>query len=132
MINLTHRISPDRRTLTILADDAARAELRAIRDDDPDAFGSDATLIDAFDRLIGNSELEWIDPDACGDLTDAPILGILGEMTKEPGGVLVGRWGNPPANRYQPVVERWAFAPYCLRSPLDDLLDKGEAVFTAP
>jgi hypothetical protein len=139
-MHLTHTISPDRRTLTIHADAAARAELRELASEHP-AFHSDDNLCEAFEHLICNSEFRWISPEICGDMTDAPILGITGEP--EPrnesrdgdGAILCGRWPDKAGMAriwVEPVLERWAFADYCLRSPLFDLLEKGEAMFTAP
>jgi hypothetical protein len=139
-MHLTHTISPDRRTLTIHADAAARVELMEMREEHP-AFSSDDAMAEAFEHLLCNSELRWILPEVCGDLTNAPILGIVGEA--EPrntsrdgdGAVWVGH--GPDKEGFarpwvEPVLERWGFSPYQLHSPLSDLLEKGFAVFTAP
>lgn len=135
---LDYQISPDRRTLSILADAPARAALRELRDEDPDAFGSDAMMHEVFEQLTCNSELEWIRPETCYDLTEAPILGILG-TEEDAAKVPVWQWDAYNANRNgsgiqydRPVMERFGYLSYALRSPLDDLLNKGEAVFTAP
>jgi hypothetical protein len=125
-MNLTYQIAPDRRTLTIFADDTARAELRELPDTlaEMEAFGlsvtihSDDAMIDAFDRLIANSELDWIRPEETGDLTDAPILGI--------------RKAFPNGCAAPLVLERWGFMSYQVRSVLQDLRDTGRAVFVAP
>lgn len=138
-MHLSYVISPDRRTLTITADAAARAELAALPDCIEDGaewpIGSNAALYDAFEQLICNSGLEWIAPEVCGDLTDAPILGLFGscEPRDNPGRdgfVLAGRWDGIVWGA--PVVERWAYLGYMVRSPLEDLRDTGRAVFMAP
>lgn len=139
-MHLTFIISPDRKRLVIHADAAARAELQELASEHP-AFHSDDNLYDAFDRLISNSELRWISPEICGDLTEAPILGITGEPESRDasrdgdGAILCGRWPDEAGMAriwVEPVLERWAFMDYSLRSPLFDLLEKGEAIFTAP
>lgn len=139
-MHLTHSISPDRKTLTIHADAAARAELREIASEHP-AFHSDDNLDEAFEHLLCNSELRWIRPEICGDMTEAPILGIIGEQEPRDtsrdgdGAIWCGRWPDKAGVArvwVEPVLERWAFLDYQLRSPLFDLLEKGQAVFTAP
>lgn len=139
-MHLTHRISPDRRTLTICADAETRAELREMTAELGDEFDSDFTMHDAFDRLIGNSELQWIDPATCCDLTDAPILGIWGEdrwvasHRDGDGTILCGGDSRraPLGVNVCDVTERWAWMPYQVQSVLEVLRDTGEAVFTAP
>ena len=139
-LNLSFTISPDRKRLVINADAAARAELQELASEHP-AFHSDENLYDAFEHLICNSELRWIYPEICGDLTDAPILGITGEpeprdISREgDGAIFCGRWADKQGISrvwVEPVLERFAFMDYALRSPLFDLLEKGQAVFTAP
>ena len=131
-MNLSYSISPDRRTLTIHADEAARKELA----DMGEAIHTDATMFDAFERLIANSELEWVSPEVCGDLTDAPIVGILGDEMPcaDPdngsGFVLSGHDGSDTLAR--PVLERWWFPAYQVQSVLAALRDTGQAIFTAP
>jgi hypothetical protein len=137
-LHLSFTISPDRKRLTIHADAAARAELAEMRDESPEEFGSDAAMCEAFESLIANSELTWVDPETCGDMTEAPILGIWGE--ERPGKGNDGEAGRgsvllssgPNGFTVADVVERWGYMSYALRSPLADLLDKGEAVFVAP
>lgn len=40
----------------------------------PDHFGTLGHEYEFFEGITANSELEWIDAEWCGDLTDAPIL----------------------------------------------------------
>lgn len=72
-------------------------------------FHSDETMHDFFENFIYNSEWEWIFPEDNGDLTDAPMLGIHGE----------------PERRY-------GYMSYALRSPLQDLMNTGECIFSGP
>jgi len=90
-----------------------------------------AELRELIEPLVCNSELQWINPEDTGDLTDAPMLGILGEESTENtgpfGAIQCGFWDGKP--RFQPILNRWAFMESALRSPLEDLLEKGEVVF---
>ncbi len=138
MIYLTYTISSDRKTLTVLADGAARLALKEMKEEDFDSFYSDKAMYEAFEQMICNSELSWIDPSDSGDLTDAPILGILGEegikditvFLENHGLVETGSDGRNTFVR--PILERWGFMQYQITSPLDDLLTHGRAVFVAP
>jgi len=67
---------------------------------------------EALEGLIDNSELCWIRPEECGDLTDAPILGFRDAD------------GNA-------TDMRWGFMDHALRSFLQDLVETGKAVFTS-
>lgn len=136
-MHLTHQISPDRRTLTICADESTRAEIAELITEGRAEWDA---LADAFERLTCNSDLQWIAPEVCGDLTDAPILGILGEdrwtgsHRNGDGTILVGGDGRRAPNHVSvcDVTERWAWMPYQVQSVLEVLRDTGEAVFTAP
>lgn len=106
---LSYKISEDRRTLTILANEAKRQELRERED-----VQSNDALTEVFERMVCNSELDWINPADTGDLTSAPMLGVQ-------------FFDND--KRETVILERWAFMDYQVRSVLEDLRDKGEAVF---
>lgn len=114
MIHLSYSVTPDRKALIIFADEAAVNDLEKLyveigwRD-----FVAESTMFDVFEKLISNSELDWIRPEECGDLTDAPILGIRDRDDET-------------------VVERWGYMDYQVKSPLNDLLNRGKARFTAP
>jgi hypothetical protein len=127
--------------LRIAADQEMQAELIQMRSENPDEFGTDRNLHEVFEGLIGNSDLTWIWPEMVGALTDAPMLGILEEFTREvdPSDntvVHAGKWEDPN-DEYKikswgyAVEEAWAFMDYALRSPLDDLADKGYVIFTS-
>ena len=147
---LTYQISPDRTSLTITADAQTRAELQEIKSQDEkediDVFVSDDSLQEAFESMISNSSLEWVEPSDCGAMTAAPLLGFYGESTPVPveegvashdnerGGRFVGCWDNAEGvlcHWYEEVDEVWGYAPYALRSPLEDLLETGEVQFVA-
>jgi hypothetical protein len=104
-----YSISPDKKTLTLLAVKADRENLEEWKEE---GF-NDKTESEALEPIIANSDLEWIRPEENGDLTDAPILGYRDENGESTG-------------------ERWAFMDYQVRSFLQDLMDKGVAIFTAP
>jgi len=121
----------DDNKLTIIADEDDKRELQEILDEDPDYFASRDATYDFFESLIANSELSWIDPIDTGDLTDAPILGILdydesvNSKTGPYGAVDVGM------GEYAPILHRWGFMDYQIRSVLEDLLEKGKVIFVA-
>ena len=77
------------------------AERQHLKEDKP-------TEGEALESLLANSDLDWIQPDEIGALTDAPILGFRED-------------GN--------VIAAWGFMDYQVQSFVDDLIEKGEAVF---
>jgi len=95
-----------KKRLVITVDDGERAELSALDD-----IQSDVAMWDFLEPLVCNSDLDWISPAETGDLTDAPMLGRRNESGE--------------------VMERWAFMDYQVRSPLEDFLSSGRAVFVA-
>ena len=105
------KFNSDRTKLTVTASGAERRELKTLGDE----IHADATLHEWFEQLISNSDLDWIDPSETGDLTSAPMLAI--------------RFHDNETETYA-VLERWAFMDYQVRSVLEDLRDRGEAVFT--
>lgn len=56
--------------LIISIDDEEQQELMNV-----DEIHSNRSLYDFFERLICNSEFEWIDAEEIGALTEAPIIG---------------------------------------------------------
>jgi len=132
---MKHTISPDRQKLTIKISDDEQRILYELGDD----IHQDLTMTDFLEPLT-RKELEWINPMNTGDLTSAPMLGILGdEMTIEEievaanskpgifGSVIFGHSGGK--DLHQPILERWAFADYQVRSVLQNLRDYGRVVF---
>ncbi len=132
-------ISPNRRSLTIIADEQDRKLLREGWDNPGETdLDSDKALHEFFEGPLANSEFQWVQPEWCGDLTDAPILGLLGDDVGESevktfpanyhGWREIGFNGREKV--FQPVLERWAFLDYQVRSPLADLLENGKVIFT--
>lgn len=136
---MLHEILPNGK-LRLTADEKDRAWLRELMS------GGEGNLSDkearALDGLVGNSDLQWIPEGTTGDLTSAPMLGILDGAVDETalqglvphfGLVHVGRWevGNPPRllQHYRPVIARWAYMDYQVRSFIDDLIATGESVW---
>ena len=113
--------------LTIIVDEDEKMQLQELKMELGSEFQSDKALHDFLEPLVANSELQWIDPKDTGDLTDAPMLGILGEESNENtgpyGAFPVGHWDDK--DWYQPILQRWAFMDYQIRSPLNDLLAIG-------
>jgi len=148
--NLPHCI-PGRLILTI--DEIGQQQLQAWRrrdeldeendfDDFSETWGTADAEVALLECLVCNSELTWIHPEDTGDLTDAPLLGVWGqEISEEELGTVAcyghtwcGCWEGGPSWKHQrfynPIIERWGFAPYGLRSFMDDLADTGKAIFT--
>ena len=86
---------------------------------------------------ICNSELDWTDSRDTGDLTNAPILCLLGEDIKDSeraafphdiyGWRHIGNDGNE--DYFQPILERLGYPHYAVRSFLTDLMETGTARF---
>jgi hypothetical protein len=127
---MKHHFNEDRSHLIITADEEERVALRELREEQ-DGWGTIRCECEALEHLLANSELQWIDPSDTGDLTDAPILGILGDDQREHigpyGSVKIGQ--DRQGGWYAPILERWGYMPYALRSFLNDLVDDGKAVF---
>ncbi len=104
---MKYSISNDKRRLTIIADEQDKLNILEWSED-----GQNPET-DVLQELVANSDLDWIRPEECGDLTDAPILGYRDQDGRATG-------------------ERWAFMDYQVRLFTDDLLEKGVALFVAP
>lgn len=90
---------------------------------------------DALESLVCNSELQWVNPADTGDLTDAPTLGILGEEFLYSGEgelpypcVFVG--SSEKGKYFCRITHRWAYMDYQIKSPLEDLRENHEIIFT--
>lgn len=73
-----------------------------------DDFNSDNTMHEIFESLVANSELDWANPEDIGCLTSAPILAIKED---------------------DEIEQAWGFMNYQLRSPQQDLMEKGSCLF---
>lgn len=127
---MNHSISPDRKRLTITVDESEREQLRNWAEEragfSDENFQSDAAMQNFLEPIVCNSELQWINPADTGDLTDAPMLGIVEGQDRESYNDTQDRESYTPQ-----VIERWAYMNYQVRSPLEDLRDTGECVFVA-
>ena len=130
---MTHEILANG-DLKIMVDAEERNLLATLKEEDPEAFDRDATMLDFFEGFIGNNEFQWTRPEYCGALTDAPMLGIYGHeralKEDEDGSFLhvVGHWDD--TTWVEDVTEAWGFMDYMIISVQERLLDDGEAVFT--
>jgi hypothetical protein len=93
-----------------------------------------------LEPLVQNDDYTWLPEGCTGDLTSAPMLGVLGDEIAGPddaenalgtGLVHVGRWHHEgrPRQMYQPVLKRWAFMAYQVTSPQRDLAEAGQCVW---
>lgn len=130
---LTHEFNEDRSKLIFRADEEERGHLADFLEEEADKgwIWKEAEYLGDY---LANCELQWIDPADTGDLTDAPMLGILGgdeefaRVKSGPHGAV--EWGRDKDGAYYaPILERWAYMSYAVRSFLEDLRDDGEAVF---
>lgn len=130
----------DATSLTLFADEEDKAMIRECVAEEP-SRGVRAEC-EVMEGLLANSALSWINPEDTGDLTEAPMLGIEGGdeyafHSDPPEGCLwrryIGRWEDMDGvlrDWWSPIMARWAFMDYQVRSFLDDLLETGEARFT--
>jgi hypothetical protein len=103
-------------------------------------FDSDAFLSELLEPMVTNDEYVWLHGGCTDDLTDAPMLGVLGEEIPGPdnlddaiglGLYHVGCWHHRGRLRqmYHPVLKRWAFMDYQITSPQKQLAETGECVW---
>lgn len=132
---MDYMISKDRKRLTIYANTGERSDL--MRQTGTSGIQSYEAMYDWFESLIATTELEWIPEGTTDDLTSAPMLGILGEEGNKDHTVFLENHGliDTGCDGYwalaRPILERWAFMDYQVRSVLEDLRDKGECVFVS-
>jgi|ERR1051325_8870974 hypothetical protein len=102
-------------------------------------FDSDEFMHELLEPLVTNG-FTWLPEGCTGDLTSAPMLGILGEAMPGPddtqdafgmGLVHVGCWHHQGRLRqmYEPVLRRWAFMSYAVTTPQRGLADTGQSVW---
>ena len=104
--------------------------------DNPAALADVDTIEEALEQLLANSDLCWIDPSVCGDLTSAPLLAglVYPEQSYEAlpgnGRVACGFWdGKHWSCR---VAMRWGWMDYAVKDLLEELREHGEAILLAP
>jgi len=120
--------------LVMMATTEEREELRRLHDESPVAFDSDDFMYDLLEPLVTNDSFQWIHPGVTGDLTEAPMLGLLGDDEPGPAGVEWGHGLNQAGYwdgiaLYQPVLYRWAFMDYMVTTPQRELMEHGRAVW---
>ena len=118
--------------LVIEADAEDRAAMQRMEREIGEEFDSDETMRFFLTPIERALDLDWIDPSVTGDLTDAPMLAVLGDVEPGAGGVLVGRWPDAAGvvqGWYRPVLKRWAFMDYQITSPQRQLLETGRCVW---
>jgi hypothetical protein len=104
--------------------------------DNPEELADADTIEEAMEHLLSSSDLCWIDPSICGDLTDAPMLAILDypelpvEALPGRGYVDCGYWDGKHWS-YR-VARRWGWMDYAVKDLLEELKEQGEAVLLAP
>ena len=113
---MKHSFTQDRKNLIIEIDKDEIQELVEMGEE----IHSDRAMFDFFEKLICNSELEWIPERATGDLTNAPMLGIY-EYDPE--------LNSGDGEHF--LSEHWAFMSYEVVSVLEILRDNGKAVFVS-
>lgn len=94
------------------------------------------TIEELLESLIANSELDWLDPSICGDLTDAPMLAVLDypelpvEALPGRGYVDCGFWDNKHWG-YR-VAQRWGWMDYAVKDLLEEIREKRYAILIVP
>jgi hypothetical protein len=120
--------------LVLTASEKDRAYLNQLRDEDPDEFQRDRVMYDVLEWIVTNDEFQFISPYYTGDMTDAPMLGLLGEQEEAPEGELLGSGlvddGRCDGKNFvRPIIYRWAYMNYAVGSPQEDLLEKGKCIW---
>ena len=102
-------------------------------------FDSDDFLADLLEPMFTDDCFSWLPEGTTGDMTSAPMLGILGDEMPGPpskeaecsGLYNCGRWeiNGELRDMYQPVLQRWAFMNYALTSPQRELAETGRCEF---
>lgn len=91
------------------------------------------------ERLICNDQFEFGSPAVCGDLTDADMIGVLGEdhdydgpafssPADTTGGVGSGYVRTSPGKACK-VLARWAYMSYQVRDWREELVETGHCVW---
>lgn len=126
-----HEISADQRRLTLLVSARNQGAIRDLLQDNG-GVASAALECEVLEHLLTNSDLTWVSAEDTGDLTDAPLLGILGKLSSERD----GPFGSSPAGTdgkgtpmYHDIDLRWGYPHYQIRSFVMDLAASGSTTF---
>lgn len=104
--------------------------------DNPEELADADTIEEALESLLANTDLCWIDPSICGDLTDAPMLAMLDypeaavEALPGNGYVDCGYWDDKHWALRRAL--RWGWMDYAAKDLLEELKEHGEAILRAP
>lgn len=94
------------------------------------------TIEELLEGVTSYTDLCWIDPSICGDLTSAPMLAqleypeVAAESLPGNGYVDCGFWDN--THWAYRVHRRWGWMDYQIKDLVDELREKGEAILIAP
>jgi hypothetical protein len=114
---------------------------RYILDHDCQDHGAKLEYLDdaLHEQLICNDQFDWISPAVCGDLTDAQMLGVLGNEIEYEGpaysspadttGGIGSGWIRTGPGRAQYVIARWAYMRYQVEDWREELLRQGKIGF---
>lgn len=119
-------------TLRIEMDAEEVNQLQMTQDENPDSFQSDQTLWDLLlEPLTSNSDLDTCDAEEVGAMTQAPLLceRETVQANDAPGPEWRQTATGMPWTEWSRITRVWGYAPYELRSPLDDLLATGTCIF---
>lgn len=127
---MKYQIEENRLVLTCTPEE--QADLESMRAENEDRFDTDDFMYDLLEALVTNDSFYWIDSRVTGDMTDAPMLALLGDEEIGPhedcnGLYPCGRWDGE--TRVQPVLYRWAFMNYAVTTPQEELRRTGRAVW---
>lgn len=134
--------------LIITCDDESAEQLKEEMADHPDDWIVRLES-DVIEAITANSAYLSISPMMTGDLLgdDCPMLGEFGEdrvatlkdkkALNKPGSCLlhVGQGPDPATGKLQtwvcPLLNRWAYMDYQVRSFVEDLVEKKQAIFVS-
>ena len=98
-------------------------------------FDSDDFLYELLMPMFTDDCFTWLPEGTTGDLTSAPMVGILGDEMPGPpskeaecsGLHNCGQWeiNGEVRDIYEPVLHRWAFMDYAVTSPQRELAETG-------
>lgn len=100
-------------SLFLKADSEERAVFKELLEDDDKPLSDVEAAV--LEPLICNSSLDWGYPEDYDDLTTAPMLAIKCNKDSE--------------GEELKTIGRWIYEPYCLRTFVDDLVEKGWTKF---
>src|SRR4029077_7341544 len=130
---LIEKTGPNTSQLVITVTPEEQEQLRAYRQRDEQGelkdyeprFQSDDFLHDLLEEMTTNDEYTWLPEGTTGDITSAPMLGILGDEIEflKPDIPECSGFFPWSSGSCRPVLERWAFMDYALTSPQGELAE---------